>query len=321
MTDVRLLITGADGFVGRHVLSDVTMVLPDAVVKPTARRPVDYARFGTHEGLDITDRAAADAVISRFQPTHVLHLAGYATTAPSASYADDVWRVNLHGTLNIANAIVAHAPSCWLLFAGSGLIYGDSGKDGTPLHEGTLLAPSNLYAATKAAADLALGAMARERLRTVRLRPFNHIGAGQTEAFVVPSFARQIARIEAGLQEPYVKVGDLSAERDFLDVEDVVSAYLAVVRNTGSLEPGQIFNVASGAPRRIGAVLDAMVAASARPIRIETDETRLRPSDTPRYIGDASLLRRTLGWCPARSFDATLATVLDDWRRRVRSAS
>ena len=114
------------------------------------------------------------------------------------------------------------APDCWLLNAGSGLVYGESAKPGLPLDESALLAPIDEYAVTKAAADLALGALARRGLKCIRFRPFNHTGAGQAGAFVIPAFAMQIAQIEAGLAEPVIHVGNLDAERDFLDVRDVV---------------------------------------------------------------------------------------------------
>ena len=142
------------------------------------------------------------------------------------------------------------------------------------------------------------------------MRPFNHTGPGQTEEFVVPSFALQIGRIEAGLQLPVLRVGNLDAERDFLDVRDVTAAYALAIAKADDVRSGTILNVASGIPRRIGDVLDQMVALSSTPITVEQDIDRMRPSDTPRFVGDAGLARRLLDWSPAHVFEDTLAMML-----------
>ena len=173
------------------------------------------------------------------------------------------------------------------------------------------------YAATKAAADLALGALAGKGLKCVRLRPFNHTGRGQDEAFVIPAIAMQIARIEAGLQPPVIRVGNLDAERDFLDVRDVVVAYALAVTKASELTPGTIINIASGTARRVRDILEYLLRLSRKPIALEKDEARMRPSDVPRIVGNGERARRLLGWVPEHSFDDTLADVLDDCRDRV----
>jgi GDP-4-dehydro-6-deoxy-D-mannose reductase len=151
---------------------------------------------------------------------------------------------------------------------------------------------------------------------TVRMRPFNHIGPGQNIRFAVSAFASQIARIELGLVEPVVYVGDLSAERDFTDVRDIVRAYyLALERG----EPGAAYNVCSGVAYKMSAVLDRLIALSTLPIRVATDPARLRPVEIPRLIGDYSALHRQTGWQPQIAFDQTLQDVLADWRQRLRT--
>ena len=167
--------------------------------------------------------------------------------------------MHLHGTLNLAREILRRAPDCWLIHVGSGLVYGESAKAGRALDENALLAPIDEYSATKAAADLALGALSRARLKCIRLRPFNHIGPGQSEAFVVPAFAMQIARIEAGLAPPVIRVGNLDAQRDFLDVRDVANAYALVMKNLERMGSGTVLNIASGIPRRISDILASLV--------------------------------------------------------------
>lgn len=210
-----------------------------------------------------------------------------------------------------------YAPDCWLMFAGSGMVYGGTARRGEPLDEAAILDPLDEYGVTKAAADLALGALARKGLNCVRFRPFNHTGPGQEPAFAVPTFAMQIARIEAGLQPPMILVGNLEAERDLLDVRDVATAYALAVAGTEGLSPGMILNIASGEPRRIGDLLDKLLAMSRVEISVEPDAERLRSNDIPRMIGNAGAARSCLSWRPAFSLEATLADVLEDCRARA----
>jgi GDP-4-dehydro-6-deoxy-D-mannose reductase len=148
------------------------------------------------------------------------------------------------------------------------------------------------------------------------MRPFNHTGPGQSTAFVVPAFAAQIARIEAGLQAPVLKVGNLDALRDFLDVRDVADAYVRALFQP-DLASGTILNVASGVPRRIGDALEGLRALARCEIKVEPDPARMRPNDTPLAIGDAARARALLGWAPAIAWETTLADTLDFWREAV----
>jgi len=179
----------------------------------------------------------------------------------------------------------------------------------------------NTYAATKAAADLALGALAAEAgLRVIRLRPFNHTGPGQSADFVVPAFARQIARIAAGRQSPVLRVGALDPRRDFLDVRDVCAAYAACLRldQAGTpIAPGTVLNLAGQTPRRIGDILADLLARAGVAARIETQADLLRPSDIPLAVGNAARARALLAWAPAVPWEQTLDDVLSDWRERV----
>ncbi len=316
MSAHRLLITGANGFVGRHVLT-AAREMPDFDVLAAARFAAVDADGTRFAGLDVHDLDAARAAIRKYQPTHILHLAGISTPVPVTGNAIDLWTTNVTATMGLASAILSDAPKCWLMFAGSGLVYGTTARTVASLDETALLAPYNAYAATKAAADLGLGAMAATGLRTIRFRPFNHTGAGQTESFAVPAFAAQIARIEAEKAEPILRVGDLSAERDFLDVSDVVDAYLAAIRQSDALASGLVLNIASGVPRRMQAVLDGLLALSRKSIRVEVDPERMRPGDIPRYVGDASAAHRVLGWSARTPFELTLANVLADQRLKA----
>ena len=315
---MRILITGAGGFIGPYLVAALRQTLADRVgISATSRTGGEYPELGTVGALDVTNSHAVKETVARYQPTHIVHLAGMAAISASEINPQAAWMVHLHGTLNVASAIRERAPDCALLFIGSGQVYGASAKPGLPLDETTLLAPGDDYSVTKAAADLAVGALAVHGLRCIRLRPFNHTGPGQSDAFVVPGFAMQIARIEAGLQPPVIRVGNLDAERDFLDVRDVAGAYALAVLKSQDMAPGTILNVASGEPRRVRDILDQLLALSRTRIRAEEDPARMRPSDLPRIVGDAALARRLLGWSPEHRFDETLAGVLEYCRSAV----
>jgi GDP-4-dehydro-6-deoxy-D-mannose reductase len=150
------------------------------------------------------------------------------------------------------------------------------------------------------------------------MRPFNHTGPGQSEVFVAPNFAAQIARIEAGLQAPVIEVGSLDDERDFLDVADVIDAYRLILERRLDPESHGVFNVASGVAVRIGDLLDRLLSMARLKIEVRVDHDRLRPSPIQKVVGDASRLR-ALGWAPQRSLDLTLAAILDDRRRATGS--
>jgi nucleoside-diphosphate-sugar epimerase len=299
----RILITGATGFVGRHLTAALPAAFPDATL--------------CIPEFDITDPTAVDSAISQIMPDVCLHLAAISTNAQAIPDETHTWAVNLHGPLHLARAILQHTPDCQLLFVSTADAYGASYRSGNKLDESAALAPLNLYSATKAAADLALGVMAEQGLRVIRLRPTNHTGAGQSSGLVVASFARQVARIEAGLQAPVIEVGNLEPRRDFLDVRDVCGAYIACIARRHGITPGTIFNLASGEARRVGDVLDALIATAGIAVEIRVDPRRIRTTDVNLAWCDAARAREALGWAPSKPWQQTLQDVLDDWRRRI----
>jgi len=304
----RILVTGAGGFVAHHLLPRLTAGFPGAAVVPV----------GGHSGrVDITDAAAVARFVEDNPPDACVHLAAVSHVPSAASDPDLAWRVNLHGTLVLARALQKANPDCVFLFVSSGEVYGRSFAAGAPLDETGLLAPMNTYAATKAAADLAIGAMAATGLRAIRLRPFNHTGTGQAANFVVPAFARQVARIAAWLQPPSMQVGALDPRRDFLDVRDVCDAYVACLAHAGRIEPGSIFNIASGMPRRIGDILQTLQSLAGVRADVATGAALLRRAEIATAVGDATAAQRAFGWAPKVPWEDTLADVLADWQVRA----
>jgi GDP-4-dehydro-6-deoxy-D-mannose reductase len=306
----RILITGAEGFVGQHLRHSLSMA------------GVGEEYIGTSLAtLDITDAAAVDQLIGKLQPDACIHLAGVAAVDDAKQAPEHAWAVNFHGALNVGTAILAHVPQCRMIFISSAECYGASFKTGAALDETALLAPLNLYAATKAAAEMALGALTSDGLRLLRLRPFNHTGPGQREAFVVPAFAGQIARIEAGLAPPEIAVGALDPRRDFLDVRDVCAAYGLALQKFDALPSNSVFNIGSGEAVRIGDVLNMLLAMARCKISIVTDPARLRGVEIACALGDAALARRALGWQPQYGLQETLASVLEAARLMVQGES
>lgn len=307
---MKVLITGAGGFVGRHLTAALAAAHPDWTLDAPTDGP---------QGVDITDPAALEAWIRRAQPDLVVHLAAVAAVTASVKDPRLAWDVNLGGTLNLVLALQGFAPRARLLYVSSAEVYGASSNAISTLDETALLQPLNPYAASKAAADILVRQAAADGLLATVMRPFNHTGSGQSEVFVTPNFADQIARIEAGLRPPLIEVGSLDEERDFLDVADVVAAYRLMLEAPSATVAGGVFNVASGVAVRIGDMLETLLSHAALKIEVRVDPSRLRSTPMRRIVGDASRLR-ALGWAPTRALEETVLAVLQDRRRALRAA-
>jgi GDP-4-dehydro-6-deoxy-D-mannose reductase len=239
----------------------------------------------------------------------VVHLAAQSSVALSWQDPAGCFRVNYLGTLHLLRAMQEHCPAARLLFVSSGDTYGSRSPGALPCREIEPLSPRSPYAQSKAAAERLACSAAEGGLDVVCTRSFNHTGAGQADTFVASSFARRLAEIEKGKAEEVLLVGNLDSTRDFLDVDDVIDAYLQLVRRE---TPAGIYNVASGRPIRIREILDLLLEQSSAQPKVELDPTRVRPSDY--LVGDPSLLTRTTGWNPDTPLAQTLGKLLDAWR-------
>jgi nucleoside-diphosphate-sugar epimerase len=277
---VKVVVTGPAGFVGGHLRVE----LGEAFV------PYD-ADVLDLEGLREAVRGA-DAVV---------HLAAQSSVAASWEDALQSWRVNVDGTVAVLEAVGAECPEARVLFASTCEVYGNAPRIPTP--EDERIAPASPYAASKAAAELAC---AVSGLDAVVARATHHEGPGRDDRFAVGSWTRQIARVEAEGGGTLL-VGDLSAERDILDVRDVCRAYRLLL---DPAVPGGTYNIASGKTVTMGEVVELLVGLARVPVQVERDESRVRPADIPRLSGDASKLRAATGWEPVIPLEQTLADTL-----------
>ncbi len=297
---MRALITGSEGFVGRHLTNHLTACGDDVV-------GIDRTT-----GVDLLDSGALAAAIRDADPDAVYHLGGWSDVGASWQAPVEALRVNAEGTLNVLQA--CRDRDARVLVVSSADIYGKVTLGELPLTEESPVRPVSPYAASKVAADMiALQAWLGYGLEVMRVRAFNHLGPGQANAFVAPALAERIARCEIDGREE-VTVGNLTPRRDFTDVRDVVRAYRALVCDG---EPGEAYNVCSGADIAIAELAERLVALARRPVRLEGDPTLQRPVDVPVLRGDHTKLTKATGWEPQIPLDVTLAAIMDEWRDRV----
>ena len=305
-----VFVTGGSGFVGRYLLDTLRDRLPSAA------RLIAPGCDGA-ASLDLRDAGAVHSAIASARPDLVFHLAGQSSVGQSADAAAETWAVNVGGTLNVARAIAAVAPAAVVAFASSSEVYGAAFNDG-PVDEDSALQPRSVYARTKRSAEELLADTLALSNRLRIFRPTNHSGPGQDTRFALPAFANQIAAIEVGSQPPVIRVGSLTAERNFLDVRDVVVAYCDVLAARID-ERAVTLNVASSRIVPVGLLLDRLLALTDVAVAVEQDPAQMRPSDMPRTAINAGRLHALTGWQPLRSLEVTIADVLESFRRQHRA--
>ncbi len=304
----RFLVTGKSGFVGAKLVRALEARFKGCEVFGIGKD----GETGRIECPEDNRQAALR------RPQVVFHLAALSSVAQSGHNASQTVLVNLGGTICLAQALREYAPDAALVFASSGETYGNSFLGGLPVTEEMSMQPNSPYARSKAASEWAVQDILADQAAVIILRLFNHSGAGQDARFVVPSFAAQIAQIERQQIPPIIKVGNLNAERDFLHVDDVIDAYVAIAERALGLSPGlQTFNVCSGNAIKIRDLLERLIELSKFDIAIDVDPNRLRPSDILRAVGDNSKFCARWGWAPKRSIDQMLRDVLAHAREVV----
>jgi GDP-4-dehydro-6-deoxy-D-mannose reductase len=320
LADQRVLVTGARGFVAGHLVAALraagaTAIGLDLPVGGDADPAWIAHRLELGAGRvdDLADLLAADA------PVAVFHLAGQSSAGASFDDPPGTVRANLLGTLDLLEALrrlqERDAPVPRLLAVGSAEEYGLAARPDRPCREDDPVLPVSPYATSKAAAtQLCVQYHRRFGLPVIPVRAFNHTGPGQDVRFVFPSFAAQIAAIEAGRREPVLHTGDLGVARDFLDVRDVAAAYLALAER-GTV--GRVYNVCSGSALTIERGLQILLESSGTAIEVVPDPARMRPAEVACLFGDATALGEATGWRPRIGIDRTLRDVLEHARETL----
>lgn len=310
---MRALVTGANGFAGRHLVRALVARGDEVVAGTFAGPPAPTAWLGAEEiarvrwvHLDVTSEASVAAAVEESAAEHVYHLAGQSSVGESFRDPLATWDVNATGTLRLLDALARRGGPARVLVVSSAEVYGAVPEEAQPVVEGAPLHPVTPYGASKAGAEMVALQAVAGGLPVVTARSFNHAGPGQDERFILPGMARQLVDVRRGASGPELRVGNLDARRDFLDVRDVVRAY-ARLMDAG--EAGEAYNVCSGVARSLREVVEALVELSGSGARIVVDPERFRPVDIPLLVGDTGRLR-ALGWAPEVPLERTLLDIL-----------
>jgi GDP-4-dehydro-6-deoxy-D-mannose reductase len=299
----RLFVTGLSGFVGQHIQS--RLASPDAAweLLPAASR---FDLTDPHSLIDLWPH----------MPDAVIHLAGQTFVPEAFRDPARTIDINLLGTLNLLQALKARGFQGTFLYVSSGDVYGQVSENDLPITEQQAPCPRNPYAVSKLSAEfLSLQWGLSEGWPVLVARPFNHIGSGQKESFVIASAARQIIRIKQGLQAPQLEVGDIDVSRDFLDVGDVVSAYFALLEKG---QAGQVYNICSGREQSIRSLIEQLADLAEVTMQLVQDPARMRRADQRRVCGSHERLTKTTGWTPDITTQQSLRAILSDWEKRVK---
>jgi GDP-4-dehydro-6-deoxy-D-mannose reductase len=316
---LKSLITGIGGFVGGHLARYLIGVSNTQVIGTTffpADRYEDLRELGVElHHIELTDEKAVASLLADTRPDFIYHLAAQSFVPESFENPWYTLANNIQAQLNILHNMVRLNIDARIVIVGSAHEYGKVSPDEMPLDEDQPLRPTNPYSVSKVAQDmLALQYFYSHNVAAIRVRPFNHIGPGQSDRFVAPAFASQIASIEKGDHKTVLYVGNLESKRDFTDVRDVVRAYhLLSTKGT----PGEVYNIGSGKATAIREMLDILLYMTDMPIEIRPDPARMRPVDIPIFVCDSSKLHATTGWEPTYKLEQTLEDILNDWRARL----
>ena len=317
----KILITGINGFVGSH-LAEYILNNNLGEVYGTYRKNEDFSNIKEIRNkielveCNITDSYGVDKTITEVNPDYIFHLAAQAFVPSSWKSPVETMNTNIIGSLNLFEAIKKNNKKIVIQIAGSSEEYGLVKEDEIPITEDNPLRPLSPYGVSKVAMDL-LGYQYNQSygLKIIRTRAFNHEGPRRGESYVTSNFAKQVALIEAGKQEPVLKVGNLEAKRDYTDVRDVVRAYWLAAEKG---EPGEVYNIASGKAYKIQAIVDILKKLTKKDFDVKQDPKRLRPSDVQILLGDSSKFRKQTGWKPKIPFEKTMEDLLNYWREKIR---
>ena len=312
---MKALVIGAAGFVGGHLINHLSCDCGyEVFATKLAHETLDNENASVMN-LDILDLNAVTELLEEIKPDQIYHLAAQSSVKISWEKPQLTADINIKGTMNVLEAARGSEYRPRILLVGSGEEYGYLRPEEIPVKEDTVLRAGNIYAATKACQGMLGEIYARAYgMDVVMVRAFNHIGPGQSDIFVVADFCRQAVMAEAGKKEPVINVGNLSAERDFTDVRDIVRAYSSLMKSGRS---GMTYNVGSGTARSIQSMLDLILSKTSVKIEVVRDSTRMRPSDVPTIAADISRIKNDTGWEPVISLDKTIDDIMNYWRKTL----
>jgi GDP-4-dehydro-6-deoxy-D-mannose reductase len=311
----KVLITGISGFAGWHLREYLESLAEVSVFGTDLHRLEMVKDRDNIFSIDLTKRDLVEDLIQDIKPDIVFHLAALASPAQSFEDPFLTFSNNIKAEINLLEAVRRHHNIAKILIVGSGDEYGAVCKNDNPIDEDYPMRPTSPYAVSKIAQDyLGYQYFLSYNLKVIRVRPFNHIGARQSPKFVVSAFSKQIAEIEAKTREPIIKVGNLSAIRDFSDVSDMVRAYWLAI-NSGQI--GDVYNIGTGIGHSMEEILNILLSLSAKKIRIQIDHDLFRPSDNPVLICNCDKFQKITGWKPTIELNTTLKSVLNYWRTNI----
>ena len=310
-----VLVTGAAGFVGRHLLHILAAANPSESIVAW-RRPSstpsntdrDTARSIRWQEIDLLKYEAVRKTILKLKPTRIYHCAGAASVHDSWDRTLNSLEGNILATNNLLRAVSSTGIQCRILITGSALVYRPSNQS---IDENAPVGPVSPYGLSKLGQEMLAQQYVSDGLQILLPRSFTHIGPGQSASYAASSFAQQIARIEINKAPPVIKVGALDAIRDLTDVRDTVRAYMRLMDHG---KPGRHYNVCSGYGYQIRHVLHQLIDLATVPVTVTVDESRLRPSDNPYMLGRRWRIRDEIGWNPQISLETTLQDLLQSWR-------
>lgn len=308
-----VLVTGAGGFVGSHLIELLEQDPIDVVawLRP-GTEPLVRGHRVRWVDVELHDRDAVAAAVAETAPSAIYHLAGVPHIGDSWAHTHDTFAGNVLGTHHLFDALRRAALRPRVLITSSAFVYAPSNE---AITEHSLVRPNSPYGTSKVAQEmLAVRAWEDDGIASLIARSFNHVGPRQAPSFVASSIARQIAEIEAGRKSPVLTMGNMDSQRDMMDVRDTVRAYRAMMR---AAKPGIPYNVCTGTPVRIAALVELMKSKARVPIQIQQDPSRFRPHDTPVVLGDPSRLRADTGWTPNVPLEQTLEDLLTFWRQNL----
>ena len=319
---MKLLVTGFTGFVSKHFLHLLNQLEPGSEVLGVDKNEYtnnfnEYPRLNIQsKKIDLLNKKDVEDMLISFQPEYILHLASVSSVAQSWHTPLDSFVNNTNIFLNLVEQVRINKIPCRILSVGSSEEYGQVAHADLPLTEEHHLNPLSPYAVARVSQEM-LSVIYAEGfgLDIIITRSFNHIGPGQSENFVISSFAKQLVQLsKKQAKENKIITGDLSIIRDFLDVRDVVKAYHALLKNG---RKGQVYNICSGNGSTLKDIVLKMAGLLAVDIHMETDPALVRPNDNKVIIGSREKINKELGWKPEIPIDQSLADIIAYWQQKL----